>query len=663
MRYFLLIAILLFGVTGFAQNKTANVKKGNTYVDFSFTAADTINEGETYYVEITNFQDYPAMQDIYLAGNAVTGSGDIVITAYGKKFSDDSYSSIGATTWNSTLSLDEVITVSTANRYRYYKVAFVSDGTNKQVLLTDIIFKNWFTGGEFSTTSLNLSGTLTVAGESTFNDHVNLGAGDDLLGSTTSDINMGSGNFTVAGATGDVGVGNDLSVTNDVLLLNGAVVGITGNEVITFNAAGSINFTGATVDVDGAFTASTVGSDGAVTATSGVNLGTSQALVGTTAMTIGSGTQTVNINSSDWNIDATGIMTGIGTIASGKVSSTGGVDLGTSQALTGTTAITIGSGGVTTAITSSDWAIDATGIATGFGDITSNGLITSDKLRFENATSTDVSALPAYFSETLSGLFGDGGVGYGMTVYSKILGADLAATDAYESAITGLYGITGTNASVYPKTAVLGWIMDNTTTADAAFVALIDGDTQITQAGAAYAVRYLNSTPTSEFGYGLDLFSAAIGGYNAVTYATADIRFQNGEILNNELDKNLISNGNFIVQTPTPDTVNFTRTITAANMLSGVITSTSAAAVSMTTPTATAIMALIPNGGQGTTFDLIIDNSAGSSTITLVLDGSISVNTPAITGGDTLTVSTANTVACFRFYFVSGTAAKVFRIY
>jgi hypothetical protein len=167
MRHLLLIAILLFGVTGFAQDKTANVRTGKTYTDVSFTAADTINEDQTYYIEITNFQDYPAMQDVYFAGSAVTGSGDVVITVYGKKFNDDSYSSVGTSTWNSTLDLDEVITISTANRYRYFKVEFVSDATDKQVLLTDVQFKNWFTGGEFSTTALSLSGTLDVTGVST----------------------------------------------------------------------------------------------------------------------------------------------------------------------------------------------------------------------------------------------------------------------------------------------------------------------------------------------------------------------------------------------------------------------------------------------------------------------------------------------------------------
>jgi hypothetical protein len=58
---------------------------------------------------------------------------------------------------------------------------------------------------------------------------------------------------------------DDISVTDDILLSDGSVVGITGNEVITFDAAGTINVTGATMDVDGAFTATTLGSDGNIT--------------------------------------------------------------------------------------------------------------------------------------------------------------------------------------------------------------------------------------------------------------------------------------------------------------------------------------------------------------------------------------------------------------
>lgn len=59
----------------------------------------------------------------------------------------------------------------------------------------------------------------------------------------------------------------------------------------------------------------------------------------------------------------------------GQLITTAGVDLGTSQALVGTTALTIGNNAQTVAINSSDWDIGATGIATGMGNITSDGTI------------------------------------------------------------------------------------------------------------------------------------------------------------------------------------------------------------------------------------------------------------------------------------------------
>lgn len=112
----------------------------------------------------------------------------------------------------------------------------------------------------------------------------------------------------------------------------------------------------------------------------------------------------------------------------------------------------------------------------------------------------------------------------------------------------------------------------------------------------------------------------------------------------------------------TPSAINVTATATAAQMLGGTITSTSVAAVAITTPTAAAIAALLPNAGQGTTFDLNIDNSAGANTVTLTLDGSITAPVGAITGGNALTITTTEKVGIFRFYFTSPTAAVVFRI-
>jgi len=148
------------------------------------------------------------------------------------------------------------------------------------------------------------------------------------------------------------------------------------------------------------------------------------------------------------------------------------------------------------------------------------------------AITTDEAAIANYSKLTVSGTWGTAAPSYGLSSYNKILGANITATDAYMAGVVGLYGIIGTNATTYPACGVLGWIEDTTTTADAAFVALIDGDTGVTTAGAAYAVRYLNSTPGSGFDYGLDLYSTAIGAYNAVSYGAAEIRFSNGATIN-----------------------------------------------------------------------------------------------------------------------------------
>ena len=155
-----------------------------------------------------------------------------------------------------------------------------------------------------------------------------------------------------------------------------------------------------------------------------------------------------------------------------------------------------------------------------------------NSLTTTKAVTTDETAIAEYSQLTVSGTWGAAAPSFGLASYNKILGADIAATDSYMAGVVGLYGITGTNATTYPACGVLGWIADETTTADAAFVALIDGDTGVTTAGAAYAVRYLNSTPGSGFDYGLDLYSTAIGAYNAVSYGAAEIRFSNGATIN-----------------------------------------------------------------------------------------------------------------------------------
>jgi hypothetical protein len=110
-------------------------------------------------------------------------------------------------------------------------------------------------------------------------------------------------------------------------------------------------------------------------------------------------------------------------------------------------------------------------------------------------------------------------------IMGNVFGTNLSKAGNYIGGVIGHYNIAGTNATTYPSGAVLAGIGDGTTTAKGAVVAYIDGDSAQTNAGAAFKVMHNNSTAASKFTYGLDLFDAAHDGFNAVSFGTADIRF------------------------------------------------------------------------------------------------------------------------------------------
>lgn len=118
------------------------------------------------------------------------------------------------------------------------------------------------------------------------------------------------------------------------------------------------------------------------------------------------------------------------------------------------------------------------------------------------------------------------------------------------------------------------------------------------------------------------------------------------------------------VQSPKATALNTTAAATSAAMVaaiySGLITSTSAAAVTLTLPTATILGAKL-GARQGMTKEFIVDNSAGANTATVAVATGITVITAVVTGSDTLTVA-AGAVGIFRLYFVSATVAKLSRV-
>jgi len=112
--------------------------------------------------------------------------------------------------------------------------------------------------------------------------------------------------------------------------------------------------------------------------------------------------------------------------------------------------------------------------------------------------------------------------------------------------------------------------------------------------------------------------------------------------------------------------INVTATATAAQVKTGYITSTSAAAVTITLPTGTLLGAAL-GAVQGTIHDLFIDNTAGANTVTIAVavNGIISAAATAGAGAGAglLTVPSGVTgQACFRLMFSSATAYTFSRI-
>jgi hypothetical protein len=108
-----------------------------------------------------------------------------------------------------------------------------------------------------------------------------------------------------------------------------------------------------------------------------------------------------------------------------------------------------------------------------------------------------------------------------------LIGTNVSKTGTYQGGWIGMYDVQGTNASHLPKGGLLGLIADGTTTANCAVCAVLDGDSAVTRAAAAFGVDHLNSTNGSGFDYGVDLFKAGHDGFDAANYSKGDLRLSN----------------------------------------------------------------------------------------------------------------------------------------
>jgi len=168
----------------------------------------------------------------YLKVEFIAGSGaqQTLINAFEVKTSNMYDIPANSGTLTVSRATEGTVTITSADNNANAALTIGAGGTGALTLgdatsTTAITSTDWAIGATGAMTGI---GAITADGLITANAGVTLGAGDDLIGSSTSDITIGTTAFTVAGATGDVGVGNDLTVTgestfNDDLQINASI--------------------------------------------------------------------------------------------------------------------------------------------------------------------------------------------------------------------------------------------------------------------------------------------------------------------------------------------------------------------------------------------------------------------------------------------------------
>jgi hypothetical protein len=253
MKKIILLFILAIGmVVSMAANRTGTIKTGFTTlaVPMTFGASDTINTSETVTIIVTNLQKYMQHQTFTTALTSVSGSPSVTITAYGKVNSGDSWTQIGTpVTWTTTATA--TISSTAPLNYNYLKVAYVASGATQQTKITSFAIKT--------------ANVYDIGSASAF-----------VIGDGTPTIQINSSDWDI-GTTGNMtGFGT-----------------IAANGLIT--ATGGATITGAAVNLN-------------ASSNFAVNIGTGSTA---SAVTIGGGSNTVAVNSTNYSVSTTGVGIGL----------------------------------------------------------------------------------------------------------------------------------------------------------------------------------------------------------------------------------------------------------------------------------------------------------------------------------------------------------------
>ena len=126
----------------------------------------------------------------------------------------------------------------------------------------------------------------------------------------------------------------------------------------------------------------------------------------------------------------------------------------------------------------------------------------------------------------------------------------------------------------------------------------------------------------------------------------------------------VVSQSGFLSDHTTAAAINATAAATAAQVATGYITSTSAAATNITFPTGTLLGAEL-EASAGTVLDLVVDNTAGASTVTMVVGVNAILSDAATTTagsfGDLSIAAGVTGIARYTLLFSSATAYTITR--
>lgn len=146
MKKLILLLAMMIGFAVSAQTLlTTNIVLPNTYVNVPTDYTLSVAAPRVWLINAQ--QHYPTTQDFICKLDTIVGTNptNVAVALYGRKSALSAYTQIGATVnWKLTTK-DTVIVISntTANRYRDYKVTYTLTGAGSVAGLKNQEFKQW----------------------------------------------------------------------------------------------------------------------------------------------------------------------------------------------------------------------------------------------------------------------------------------------------------------------------------------------------------------------------------------------------------------------------------------------------------------------------------------------------------------------------------------